>query len=175
MYKNYFYNTTIYDLVNKFRYVSNNQIPLIKKIVLTIPIENQSQRTILSVALLLKLFSGSDLKFSKKKKTKFFFKLKKGEIASCQVILSKNYYEFFFFRLIYNALPENKATAIVSLKNINFVSLNLDKNFFFQELEMFFAFFKDVSKINLSLIFKSNNVKEIIVLLNSIKVKSKIK
>ena len=174
MYKNYFYNITIYDLINKFKYLSNSQIPSIKKIVLTIPIENQSQKKILSIVLLLKLFSGNNVRLSKKKKTKFFFKMKQGEISSCQVVLSKNYYELIFFRLIYSVLQKKHTTVIVSSKNTNFVSLNFDKNFFFQELEMFFSFFKDVSLIHLSLIFKSNNAKEIIVLLNSIKVKSKL-
>ena len=170
VFKNYYNNIIKYDLINKFNYVLNNKIPYIKKVVITIPLENQRIKTAVSSSLILKFFSGNNVKFSKKKKTKIYLKLKKNEISSCQIILSKNCYDYLILKLIHELL-QNKA---VFFTNSHYISFNFDKSSFFsQELEMFYAYFRDISKINLSIIFKSCSIKEVTVLLQSIKINSK--
>lgn len=170
--KNYFYHTLNYDLINKFIYSINKTIPNIKRIVLTISFKNSNLKTVVSCVLLLKIFSASKSKVLKKKKSKFFFKLKKNEITGCQIILSKSCYSVILLRLIYEILPYKTNILKVSKNNNNFVSFSFNKNFFLKELEMFYSFFREVGKVSFSIIFKSKNVNEVVFILNSIKVKN---
>lgn len=170
--KNYFNNLLKYDFVNKFRYSLNRSIPGIQKIVITISFKHSNIKTITSSALLLKIFSDSNVKILKKKKTKLFLKLKKGEIAGCQIIFSKKYYYLLWFKLIYEILPYTLTVVKLSKNNINYVSIKFNKNFFFNELETFYSFFKDVAKINFSIVLNSTDVKEVAFLLTSIKIKN---
>lgn len=172
---NYLNNILNYDLVNKFKYFLNDEIPCIKKVVLTVSINNKSLKTVVSGILILRLISGNSVKCLKKKKPKLNLKLKKGEITGCQVVISKKDYFTIFSKLIYEVLPYKKTPLFLTCNNNNYVSFNLSKLFFSQELDKFYVFFKDISRINLSIVFKSKNVQEINFLLNSLKIITKIK
>ena len=173
--KNFFFFILNYDLINKFIFPLNKKIPNIKRIVLTISVKNSNLKTVVSGVLLLKIFSASNANILRKKKSKFFLRVKKSEISGCQIILSKSFYSVVLLRYLYEILPYKTSTLKVTQKNNNYVSFSFNKNFFLKELEMFYSFFKDIGKVDISIIFKSKNVNEVIFILNSIKVKNEIK
>jgi len=98
-----FYTNIIfkYDLINKFNYTKNVNIPKLKKIILNINttptnITHCLIPTMLSLELIL-------LKKSKLTNSKFSnlnLKIKKGNVNGCKIILKKKKMYFFFFKLI---------------------------------------------------------------------------
>lgn len=94
--KNYNENIVKYDLINKFEYTTINNLPKIKKIILSFNFKKFDFKLLISALIALEIISLQKCSLLKAKKFNISLKIRKGNPIGCKVILRKNNMRFFF-------------------------------------------------------------------------------
>lgn len=169
----YYHKIIKYDLINTFSYSNLKQIPQLKKIVLNFGYQKSNFKSLISGLLALEFISCKKSKLTKSKHLNVFLKIKKGNPVGCKVILKKNAMYFFYLKLITSIFPKIKQNQIdqfqQKFKSIKYISIHLKNPLLFIELENQYQFFKDVPRLDITLLTNSKSQDELFFLLKSIK------
>nr|YP_009186113.1 ribosomal protein L5 [Skeletonema marinoi]ALO71441.1 ribosomal protein L5 [Skeletonema marinoi] len=169
----YFYNIVKYDLVNTFFYQNIEQIPKFEKIILNFGYQKSSFKHLISGLLALEFVSSRKSKLTKSKYLNVFLKIKKGSPVGCKIVLKKTCDVFFYLKLITSIFPKIKysqsAHTKQSLKSIKSISIQLKTPLIFTELENQYQFFKDIPKLDITLVTTSKSQNELFFIFKSIK------
>ena len=111
--------------------------------------------------LALELIASQKSLLTLSKNSNISLKIRKGNPVGCKVVLKKKVMYNFLKNLILNILPNQ----VKFKKN----SLILKNSLVFSELEQQYYLFKDIPKLNISLVCNSINSFELFFLLNSLK------
>jgi large subunit ribosomal protein L5 len=168
--ENFYIKILKYELINKFLYYNTNQLPKIKNITLNFGCKTADLKELASCLLALKLISNKKGKLTTTKYSNIIFKIRKGNPTGCKVMLSKFQMFNFFSKMVIEVFPKLKNfNGFILSKKIkkNTFSFEIYDNFSFLELENNYSLFKNLPKLNLTIILKSKNKLELIYLLKS--------
>jgi large subunit ribosomal protein L5 len=160
-----------YELINKFFYSNTNQLPKIKNIILNFGCKTADLKELASSLLALKLITNKKGKLTTTKYSNIKFKIRKGNATGCKIILSKFQMFNFFSKTIIEVFPKLKNfNGFILLNNKikkNTFSFEIKDNFCFPELENNYYLFKNLPKLNITIILTSNNKIELVYILKS--------
>jgi len=169
----YFYNIVKYDLVNIFFYQKVEHIPKFKKIILNFGYQKSSFKHLISGLLALEFLSSKKSRLTKSKYLNVFLKIKKGSPVGCKIVLRKHAMYFFYLKLITSIFPKIKyfqpAHSKQNLKSIKSISIQLKNPLIFKELENHYQFFKDIPKLDITLVTTAKSQNELFFIFKSIK------
>ena len=123
--------------------------------------KNSNTNQIMPSLLALELIASQKSLLTLSKNSNISLKIRKGNPVGCKVVLKKKVMYNFLKNLILNILPNQ----VKFKKN----SLILKNSLVFSELEQQYYLFKDIPKLNISLVCNSINSFELFFLLNSLK------
>lgn len=165
--------TIKYDLVNTFFYQNVKEISKLKKIILNFGYKKSNFKYLISSLLALEFISSKKGEITKSKRLNIFLKIKKGNPVGCKIILKKNTMHLFYIKLRTSIFPKLKQPHTSQLqrdlKLIKSISFQLKNPLLFRELENQFQFFKDIPRLDITLLTNSKSRKELFFLLKSIK------
>jgi len=156
-----------------FFYQNIKQIPKFEKIILNFGYQKSSFKHLISGLLALEFISSKKSKLTKSKYLNVFLKIKKGSPVGCTIILRKHTMYFFYIKLITLIFPKISQSQTVhfqqNLKSIKSISIQLKNPLIFKELENQYQFFKDIPKLDITLVTTSKSQNELFFILKSIK------
>jgi len=168
--KNYYKNIIQYDLVNKFRYGSLQNLPKLQKIVLNFGYKNPNLKNLASALLFLELITTKQGVITTASSPHILLKIKKGNPVGCKVILKKTLMYSFFTRLLIDIYPQvKKFTLQRKNQKPNTFSYQLKSIFIFLELERNYNLFNNLSNLNITIVTNTKTRNELLFLLNSFK------
>jgi len=174
----YFHRITKYDLINTFSYQNLVKIPKLRKIILNFGYQKSSFKYLVSSLLALEFISCKKGDITKSRHLNVFLKIKKGNPVGCKIVLKKSTMHFFYLKLLTSIFPKIKQSQTSklqwNLKLIKSISFQLESPLLFTELENQFQFFKDLPRLDITLLTNSNSRKELFFLLKSNKFLSQI-
>ena len=173
------YNEKIikYDLVNKFPYNSNENIPRLKKITLNFGCKNFNIQRFATTLLALEILTSKKATLSASKNANILLKIQKGQPAGCKIILVKKEMYFFLTKLHLDIFPKLR----------NFPGFKLQtrtSSFFFQlpqnqitlpEFDSHYPLFSDLPNLDINVLTNSRNQRELFFFAESIKLPLKKK
>ena len=168
----YYNNIVKYDLINKFYYQNITQLPKIKKIILTFNFKKQTLKNLMSSLIALELISTQKPIFVKSKISNITLKIRKGQPVGCKLTLRKSKVNFFIFKLWNDFFySKNYVEKNIKIKtsNISVFSFQIQNSLIFSELETNYQIFKQLTKLNITIVCTSKTFKELKFLLKSYK------
>lgn len=166
-----FYNQTLkYELINKFKYSNIKNLPKIKKVILNFSCKTADIRQLASSLLAIELITSQQGKLTKTNYPQILFKIRKGNPTGCKVILRKFNMLNYMSKILIEIVPRIKNFNGFQLnKNSqkNTFSYQLTENFSFSELENNYSLFKNLSKLNVTIITNSSDKIELLYLLKT--------
>jgi len=161
--QNFFLTTAQYDLFYKFFYNNVQNIPKLKKVVLSFTLKTDVNLKILAAQLVaLELLS---LQKATLIKTKTFnLKIRKGAPIGCKLTLRKKYLYFFFTKILLEYFPNLKQPEIYKLKKKykkeKTLSFNLKKLLVFSELNSQYHIFNKLNNLQIIIVSNSQSFSE---------------
>lgn len=158
------------ELISKFYFKNNFQLPALKCIYLNIGILNNTNNKYFIIPTLLVLellINTKHIKLNKSKKNNLILKIKKQAIVGCSFALTKNNKYMFLQKLILFYFTTEKEIKLI-LNNKNF-SFQLHNFLIFVELEKYFNFFNKINYLTINFQFNTTNELKINTLLTSLK------
>ncbi len=172
---NYYNNRIKKDLIEKFNYNNNIQIPKIKNIYVNVGLKTAiiNKKNLVPVILSLELITGQVPIVTHAKVSIATFKLKKNMPIGCKVKLSNDKANLFLLKLITNALPNIKEFNGFSSKNFdgrgNF-SFGLEDFTLFTEISLIYDKFELNSGMDIIITTTANTNKEAKLLLSGLNI-----
>jgi len=172
---NYYYNNIVkYDLINKFYYKNIKQLPKVEKIILNFNFKKQTYRNLTTSLLALELISNQKPIFIMSKVSNITLKIRKGQPAGFKLTLRKQNANFFILKLIneifYSKSNFRENLKKIKIKNSSFFSFQIKNSLIFPELESNYQIFKELSKLNITIVCNSKTFSELNFLLKSYKI-----
>lgn len=168
IFKEYYNNIVLYDLLLKSSFQSYYQIPKLKKIYLNFGLKNldlENKKKIISILLILELITNQKPFLTKSKKNKIHLKIKKGMIIGCKLTLQKKKMYIFFTKLFFFILPNKKEfKGFLIKKNLLTLNFQIQNILNFLELESEFLRFQKIPSLDISIHTTAFN-KEVFLLL----------
>jgi len=172
-FKTYYHKIVKYDLVNTFLCQKLTEIPELKKIVLNFGYQKSNLKYIISGLLALEFITSKKGSLTKSKHLNLFLKIKKGNPVGCKIVLKKNTMYFFYIRLITSIFSKAKQPAKYpfqwSSKSVKSISIQLKSPLLFSDLETQFQFFRNIQRLDITLVTNSRSQKELFFFLKSLK------
>ena len=169
-----YYNKTLkYELINKFYYTKINNLPKLKKIILTFNCKTDEIKKISTSLLALELLIFQKAIITTTPKTNLFVKIRKGSPIGCKVTLQKNLLLQFLTKNCMEIFPKTKNfTGLTfktkSKKNNNSFSYLIQNLFGSSNLEDHYYLFNHLSNLNVTLIAKNTQIEELIFIIKSL-------
>lgn len=174
-----FYNNKIvsFDLTNKFLYKDVTQIPKLKKIVLNLNCRNFNLKNLIRSLIALEIVTCQKSAISGFRK--ITIKHKKGAPIGCKLTLRKIPMYLFISKLIYRIWPKLKQFKgfkynLTSQNPFSF-SFQIENCLVFYELETHYSYFKNLSRLGVTIITNAKQNAESCFLLKSFKLPIKNK
>ena len=172
-FERYLHQIISYDLINTFFYKNLKEIPKLKKITLNFGYQNSTFRRLVSSLLALEFITCKKGNLTISKDLNVFLKIKKGNPVGCKIILKKSTMYLFYLKLITSIFSKMKQSQTFRYqwhpKTVKSVSFQIKNPLLFIELENQFQFFKNISRLDVTLFTSSNSQKELYFLFKSIK------
>nr|YP_316605.1 ribosomal protein L5 [Thalassiosira pseudonana]AAZ99412.1 ribosomal protein L5 [Thalassiosira pseudonana]QWM92932.1 ribosomal protein L5 [Thalassiosira pseudonana] len=172
-FNSYLNNVVKHDLINKFFYTNLKQIPKLETIVLNFGYQNSNFKHLISGLLALELLSSKKSRLTRSKHLNVFLKIKKGNPVGCKIVLKKTTMHVFYLKLITSVFPKIKhnktAQSQQNVKSVKSISIIIKNPLLFLELESQYQFFKDIPKLDITILTDSKSQNEIFFLLKSVK------
>jgi large subunit ribosomal protein L5 len=172
-FETYVHKIISYDLVNTFFYKNLIEIPKLKKITLNFGYQKSNFKHLVSSLLALEFITSKKGKMTTSKHLNVFLKIKKGNPVGCKIVLKKNTMYLFYLKLIVSIFSKIKKSQTYQFqwdpKTIKSVSFQIKNPLLFAELENQFQFFKNIPRLDITLLTSTNSQKELYFLLKSIK------
>jgi large subunit ribosomal protein L5 len=160
----YLRKTVRYDLINAFFLKNLTQIPSFKKIVINFGYQQSSLKYIILGLLALEHISWKKGKLTQSKRLSVFLKIKKGTPVGCKVTLKRDFMYSFYLKLITVVLPRTEkfksGQPQKNLKLTKAVSFEIKNPLLFFELENQYQFFKNLPKMNVTLLLDNTKSSE---------------
>ena len=159
------------DLINKYVFTNNKNLPKLKKITLNVGCKNFSIQKFATTMLALEMICLKKTTITSSKKPNIILKIQKGQPAGCRVELKNKDIYLFLTKLNLEILPRLQ----------NFSGFTIQKqffNFFFQiqgnkirlkEFEKQYPLFANLPTLDINIATNTKNPKEILFLAKSIK------
>lgn len=161
------------DLTNKYLYTDFKMIPNIEKIILNFGCNTSEFFNISSAFLFLELISQKKSVLTTAKKGNVIFKIRKGNIVGCIVILTKKKMYSFLSKLLMYIFPNLKDFEGIQMSQKQLLKGSFSfilKDFScFKELEKQFYLFPKLPPLNITLLSKAKTKKELLYVLYSFK------
>ena len=172
-FKTYYHKIVKYDLVNTFLCQKLTEIPELKKIVLNFGYQKSNLKYLISGLLALEFITSKKGSLTKSKHLNLFLKIKKGNPVGCKIVLKKNTMYFFYIRLITSIFSKAKQSPKYqfqwSSKSVKSISIQLKSPLLFSDLETQFQFFRNIQRLDITLVTNSGSQKELFFFLKSLK------
>lgn len=172
-FKTYFDKIVQYDLVNTFFYRNVIEIPKLERIILNFGYQKSNFKYFISSLLALEFISSKKGKITKSTRLNVILKIKKGDPVGCKVVLEKNAMYSFYIKLVTSLFSKVKQLQASQLQQdfngTKSISFQLKNPLLFTELENQFQFFKNLPKLDITLVTTSKSQKELFFLLKSTK------
>ena len=169
----YYSNIVKYDLINKFYYQNNSQLPKIKKIILNFNFKKQNLKNLMSSLIALELISTQKPIFVKSKISNITLKIRKGQPVGCKLTLRKKNVNFFLFKLwndFFYSKSYTRKNVKIETSNTSVFSFQIQNSLIFPELETNYQIFKQLTKLNVTIVCSSKTFCELKFLLKSYKI-----
>lgn len=167
------YNEKIikYDLINKFPYNNNKEIPIIKNITLNFGCKNFNIQKFAITLLALEILTAKKGALSISKSANVLLKIQKGQPAGCKVVLRKNEIDIFLVRLHLEILPKlrNFLGFHLQMKTSTFSFQLLRNEIMLPEFESQYPLFRDLPNLDVYILTSAKNFKELKFLATSLK------
>lgn len=165
------YKTTLKkDLSSRFIYENPNQLPKLKKIDLNIGVKDSSLKNILPNFLGIEFMTSKSPYLTQSNKNSLIFNLKKNSPNGVKLTLRGKQANLFLQKLVLQSLPNFKnrkdSFNIVNSKSFSFSIRELDS---FQELTLFYNFFKNLEFLDCTLQVNTRTSSELAFFLTSFK------
>lgn len=175
IFNNYFNNIILFDFITKFKRNSINELPILKKLILSFEYKKPTLRKILMSLLSLKLINGRinrNGKITLTKQSNISLKLRAGNPVGCKLTLRKKDLLNFLYKFLLIVLPSDKSfIKIKKISHINMLSLQFGNLFLFQELSSNYHIFKELNKLSIVLVITNcKSIEELIFILKSFKI-----
>jgi large subunit ribosomal protein L5 len=171
--KKYYEQVIRIDLTNKYSYNNFKDIPKIEKIILNFGCKTSELFNISSALLFLELISQKKAVVTRAKKENIMFKIRKGNIVGCVVVLTKQPMYFFLSKLLIYVFPNLKDFEGIHVfqkklfkKSFSFTITNFSC---FKELEKQFYLFPKLPPLNITILSTAKTEKELLYILYSFK------
>lgn len=162
-----------YDLINTFFYTNLIEIPILKKIILNFGFQKSNFKYLVSSLLALEFLTAKKGKITTSRHLNVFLKIKKGNPVGCKIILKKSTMYFFYLKLITSIFSKIKKSQTYRFywdqKTKKSASFQIKNPLLFTELENQFQFFKNIPRLDITLLTNTSSQKELYFLLKSIK------
>jgi large subunit ribosomal protein L5 len=167
----YYKNRIKKDLIEKFNYTNNDNIPALKNIYINVGVKSAviNKKNLVPVLLSLELISGQQAIVTYAKVSVATFKLKKNMPIGCKVKLNNYKASLFMLKLIMNVLPNIK--EFVGFKSKNFdgkgnFAFGIEDLTIFPEIYLIYDKFEINSGMNIIITTTANTNKEAKLLLS---------
>ena len=172
--ENYYNQVIKIDLINKYNYYETSiDIPKLEKIILNFGSKNLDLFILSSSLLFLELITKKRGNVTKAKRSNVLFKIRKGNIVGCTVILTKTKMYNFLLKLLINIFPNLKnfdGIRVVKEKLLEKSFSFTIKDFVcFKELEKQFYLFSKLPPLNITVLSNAKTKKEMLYLMQSFK------
>lgn len=171
--KIYVHKIISYDLINTFFYKDLKEIPRLKKIILNFGYQKSNFKYLISSLLALEFLTSKKGKITTSRRLNIFLKIKKGNPVGCKIILKKDIMYLFYLKLLIALFSKIKQSQTSQFQwdstIIKFVSFQIRSPLLFSDLENQFQFFKNIPRLDITLLTNTNSQKELYFLLKSIK------
>lgn len=176
---NYFYKKTLkFDLINKFYYTRLQNLPKLKKVILSFGCKTTELKTLATSLLALELITKQKGVLTVSKRPNLLLKIRKGNPTGCKLNL-KNSSMFVFFSKSFNEIFARTKSFEGLIINQNtkktVVSFVIKDTLNFSELTDHYYLFNNISNLNLSFITSSKTKEETLFLLKSLQLPIKSK
>lgn len=170
--KYFHYKTIKYDLINKFNYNKTKNLPKIKKIILNFSCKNTQIKNLAASLLALELITFKKGTLTVTSKSNILLKIRKGNPVGCKVVLQNSIMFTFLEQLICDIIPKIqniKKYKLANIKNKTSFSLKILNALNFKELEKSYNLFNELNSLDIVVVCDSNFKKELVFILNSLK------
>lgn len=165
-FKKYSENVVKYDLINKFKYKTINNVPRIEFITLNFNFKKFDTKMLLSALAALELITSNKGALIKSKSSNISLKIRKGQPIGCKITLRNASMNQFLFNILNKLIIDNNIKKKTSL---NLFSIKLQNILMFKELEQNYRFFKNLYNLNLNIKTTDCKFEEFVFLLTSFK------
>jgi large subunit ribosomal protein L5 len=170
-----YYNENVvkYDLLNKFRYKTLNEMPKFCKIILNFGCKKSELKQLGPTLLALELITSQKSLFTNSNTANLSLKIKKGSPAGCKVTLRKVAMYTFLGKMIDDIFPKLKpfqGFKILTSKTHKTFSFSLKNNLLFSELETHYQYFNRLPHLDIAMVTNAKSFNELIFLLKSFKI-----
>jgi ribosomal protein L5 len=168
--KYHYTNIIKYDLLTKFHEKTPFSIGTLEKIVLNLGRKDVDLKSLLPFAAALELISYQNSLTTLAGGSNISLKIKKGAPTGCKVILRRKSLHLFFLDIISKIFPSIKQFEGFSefkIKKSKAFSFKLNDILYFTEIENQYELFKDMSRLDISIITNNENVSHLNILLTS--------
>jgi len=169
-YKEYSSKIINYDLLNKFKFKSLSNLPVLSEVVLKCDFKTYDYKLLIKCLSMMELLSGQSCTIIKSKKSNILLKLKKGLPVGCKVILRDDKSLKFLSFLINNKKLSDNNYQITFDNKVFSANLIISNVLNLPQLQNNYHFFKNISNLNIKLVTTSKNCEELCYLLNSYKI-----
>ena len=159
IFKTYYKRIIKNDLINKYTFNNNKDIPTLKKITLNFGCKNFSIQKLAITMLALEILSFKKSSITTAKKPDILLKIQKGQPAGCKVELKNKEIDLFLTRLTFEIIPK--------LKNFQGFNINQqNSNIFFQiptnrimlkEFKNLYPLFTNLPNLDVNILTNINN------------------
>ena len=170
--ENYYQKIIRLDLINKFSYTHENEIPKLKKIILNFGCKSLDIRYLASALLSLELITIKRGLLTKSQRPNMLLKIRKGNPTGCMVVLEKTKMYFFLLKILMEVFPNLKdfrGINILNKQEKTCFSFTLKELINFKELEKQFYLFINLPPLNITLITNTESRTELLYLLRALK------
>jgi len=171
IYESHYSNIIKYDLLTKFNYTNIYLIPRLQKIVLNFGIKEVNFKSLLPALIAIELISSQKGVLARSNRSNITLKIRRGAPVGCKVVLSKTNMYLFFSKILVKVFPKVKQFEGIIVKKQTqqpkSFSFFFNDILIFSELESQHEFFKNMPKLDISIITNCTTVEELRFLLTS--------
>lgn len=167
----YFQQIMKYDTVNAFYFNNLEQIPKLQTIVLNFGYQKSNFKLLISGLLALEFITSKKSKITRSKHLNVLLKIRQGNPVGCKIVLRKKIMQQFYLKLITSVFTKLKHPQSTQFQqNYKSISIVVQNPLLFMELESHYEFYKDIPKLDITLVTNSKSKNELFFLLKSIKI-----
>jgi large subunit ribosomal protein L5 len=155
----YYKNIIKYEFLTKYIYRNVYELPKLDKVVLCFTLSQTSLKNILPLVSALMIISCQKPFLLTSKRVYINLRVKSGVPVGCKVDIRGKRKYLFFERLIFSIIPRLKEYS--TCFRANTVSISVFNLFVFKEIEKDYDYFPNLPVLNIHLVMKVNNSKEI--------------
>jgi large subunit ribosomal protein L5 len=155
----YYDNILKHEFLTKYFYKNVYQLPKIEKVVLSFTLSQTSLKGLLPLISALTILSSQKPSLTTSKRVYVHLRVKSGLPTGCKVDIRGKRKFFFLEKIIFSILPRLKEFSMNFRKDI--VSLSVLNLFVFKEIEKDYEYFPNLPKLNIHLVMKVNNQREV--------------